>query len=135
MSCAELSFQLSGVVVHGNEKGRELGFPTANVPLSDDLAIPSGVYVSRLSDAEGFAAWGVTNVGVHPTLGSNSSILSETYLFCDAVDLYGKNVTVELFDFLRDERKFESADHLMLQIQKDIQTAKELLGIEKAPVK
>lgn len=109
-------------VVHGNRIGRTIGSPTINQPFPADFAIPKfGVYVS-LAWVEQTRYIGVTNIGVKPTVGSDTP-LAETYIHGFSGDLYGKQVRVELLRFLRAEKKFSSINQLREQIMLDNQEA------------
>ncbi|WP_186538681.1 bifunctional riboflavin kinase/FAD synthetase [Dulcicalothrix desertica] len=123
-------YTLHGVVVKGQQLGRTIGFPTANLELPKDKFLPSnGVYAVRIFEASGaselleFLALGVMNIGNRPTVnGENVTI--EVHLFDWAADLYGKKLVVELEKFLRPETKFASLEALKNQIQLDCSLAK-----------
>jgi riboflavin kinase / FMN adenylyltransferase len=115
-------FRLRGEVVHGDERGRTLGFPTANIVPDEALVCPGhGVYAARAADA--IAA---VNVGVRPTFGTGRAVLVETYLLDRDVDLYGQVLTIEFVARLRGERRFASAAELVAQMQRDVERAREL---------
>jgi riboflavin kinase / FMN adenylyltransferase len=117
-------FQLRGEVVPGDRRGRELGFPTANIVPDDALVCPGhGVYVAR---ADGACA--AVNVGVRPTFGTGRAVLVEAYLLDRDVDLYGHTLRVEFLSRLRGERRFASVDALVTQMQRDVQRTRELCG-------
>ncbi|MFI3247670.1 MAG: riboflavin kinase [Rikenellaceae bacterium] len=116
---------IEGVVVEGRQLGRKLGFPTANVALDGDLQIESGVYVSRITVDEK-VYHGVTNIGTNPTVGDVER-RSESYLFDFNGDLYGRKISVVLYQKLRSQMHFESVDHLRQQISEDIERARQLL--------
>ncbi len=117
-------FQLRGEVVRGDRRGRELGFPTANVVPDEALVHPGhGVYVA-LADGDCAAV----NVGVRPTFGTGRAVLVEAYVLDRDVDLYGKTLRVEFLRRLRGERRFPSADALMEQMRRDAEQARELCG-------
>jgi riboflavin kinase/FMN adenylyltransferase len=124
-------FTIEGTVVHGNKKGRLLGFPTANlVPVvvgHSALCLPAnGVYLTHATiNGKTFAA--VTNVGVKPTLEFQSPLIVETHLLDFTGDLYGKHLTVEFRDRLRPEKKFSNFEELQAQILKDTELARERL--------
>ena len=126
--------ELSGVVVRGDERGRALGFPTANLDDVTEMLPPHGVYAVKVDDldAQGEAgplAEGVTNVGVRPTVaaagGTKRTI--ETFLFDFAGDLYGRRLRLHLVARLRDERRFGSLDELKAQIARDVAQARKVL--------
>ena len=102
-------------VTHGRQLGRTWGSPTINQPFPAGYVLPRfGVYAS-LVEVEGQKYYGVTNIGVKPTVGSDCA-LSETWIPEFSGDLYGKKVPVELLDFIRPERKFDSLDQLKNEI-------------------
>jgi riboflavin kinase/FMN adenylyltransferase len=117
---------VEGVVVKGDERGRTLGFPTANFALGELAEPRRGVYVvrGRIGNA-GYG--GVANFGRRPTVGAAAPLL-ETCLFDFDGDLYGRRLEVEFVDFIRDERKFESLEALKTQIAADCETARRILG-------
>lgn len=102
-------------VTHGRQLGRTWGTPTINQPFPQGYVLPRfGVYAS-LVEVEGQKYYGVTNIGVKPTVGSDCA-LSETWIPEFSGDLYGKKVPVELLDFIRPERKFDSLEQLKNEI-------------------
>src|SRR5437588_42145 len=108
-------FKMRGEVVEGDHRGRELGFPTANLVPDEALVYPGhGVYVARA--AGGCAA---VNVGVRPTFGTGRAVLVEVYLLDRDADLYGQTLTVEFYKRLRGERRFESVQALVEQMRAD----------------
>lgn len=113
-------YAIHGTVVHGNHMGGPVfGFPTVNViPPEEKFLPPFGVYVSRVL-AEGVYYGGITNIGRKPTVEKESPIGVETYIFGLDKDLYGKNIEVQLLNFERPERKFDSLEQLKEQIEKD----------------
>lgn len=117
----ESRFTFSTEVVHGDERGRTLGFPTVNQPLDDDLVVPKfGVYASCVNiDGKKYPA--VTNIGLRPTFLLKKP-LSETHIIGFEGDLYGKNLEVELIEYLREEMRFTSAESLINAINSDIET-------------
>jgi riboflavin kinase / FMN adenylyltransferase len=115
-------FQMRGEVVEGDRRGRELGFPTANIVPDEALVIPGhGVYVAR---ADGACA--AVNVGVRPTFGTGRGVLVEAYLLDRDVDLYGHVLRVEFSKRLRGERRFESVGALVDQMRRDVERTREL---------
>ena len=115
-------FQLRGEVVHGDRRGRELGFPTANIVPDEALVCPGhGVYVAR---ADGDCA--AVNVGVRPTFGTGRAVLVEAYLLDRQVDLYGRRLRIEFLKRLRGERRFDSVEALVEQMHDDVRRAREL---------
>jgi riboflavin kinase / FMN adenylyltransferase len=116
------AFQMRGAVVHGDKRGRELGYPTANLVPDDALVCPGhGVYVARAGDATA-----AVNVGVRPTFGMGLSLLVEAYLLDRDEDLYGTELRLEFITRLRGERRFDSAQELIDQMAIDVAQAREL---------
>lgn len=114
-------YTITGVVTHGEQLGRKLGFPTMNViPAKEKLLVPKGVYVSSvvLDDKE---YSGISNVGCKPTVSDKKAELVETFLFDYAGDAYGKEIQVRLHKFIREERKFSSVEALKEQMCLDIE--------------
>jgi riboflavin kinase/FMN adenylyltransferase len=124
-------YTLTGVVIQGQQLGKKIGFPTANLLLPKDKFLPRlGVYavrVSTVSDEPNTTQnLGVMNIGNRPTVdGTNLSV--EVHLFDWSGDLYGKKLAVQLVEFLRPEQKFPSLAALKNQIQLDCTVAKEVL--------
>ena len=119
-------WEIEGVVEQGDQRGRTIGFPTANVALGEHLRPRFGVYAVRaLIDGHWRAA--VANLGKRPTVGKLQENF-EVHLFDFAGDLYGKTVRVALVDFIRPEMKFAGLDQLKAQIAADGQTARTLLA-------
>lgn len=122
---------LSGVVVHGDHRGRTIGFPTANLAEVQEALPPHGVYAC-LVDAlqpDGSArvlARAVANIGVRPTFGAGPSI--EAHLLDFDGDLYGARLRVHLVARLRPEQRFAGLPELVAQIRADVSAARELLG-------
>ena len=119
-------FSIYGEVIHGEQRGQKLGFPTANIQPGITLALPNGVYVSKIKFAEKIH-FGVTNVGKRPTFGENA-ITVETWLFDFDEDIYGKDLEVIPLFQLRPEKKFSSMQDLQNQIKTDIETARHYLA-------
>ena len=109
-------FQLRGEVVHGDERGRELGFPTANLVPDESLVCPGhGVYVAR---ADGDCA--AVSIGVRPTFGTGRAVLVEAYVLDRDLDLYGRILRLDFLSRLRGERRFDSTDALIAQMHEDV---------------
>ena len=110
---------LTGTVCHGSHLGSTWGIPTANVPISPELAVPAyGVYATRVT-VEGKTYDAVTNVGTHPTVGDTSAPQAETWLMDFDGDLYGKTVRIDFYHRLRGEQKFPSVEALVAEIRKN----------------
>jgi riboflavin kinase/FMN adenylyltransferase len=106
----------------GDRRGRELGFPTANIVPDDALVYPGhGIYVAH---ADGACA--AVSVGVRPTFGTGRAVLVEAYLLDRDVDLYGEVLSVEFLRRLRGERRFATVEQLVAQMREDVAHAREL---------
>lgn len=108
---------IEGVVRHGRQLGRELGFPTANMDVAATAEVESGVYESR-AQIDGVEYKAMSNLGWNPSVGGGTRHL-ETHVFGFSGDLYGKTLRVELRRKIRDERKFASLEELQAQIEED----------------
>lgn len=119
-------YSVSGVVSKGNQFGRKLEFPTVNLyPTEYKLLPPNGVYATRIIiDDEKF--YGVTNLGVKPTVSDASDISVETHIFDYSRDVYGKKIEVEFMHFLRPEMKFDDVEALKKQMTIDTEFAKNM---------
>jgi len=118
--CLGAPFMVEGEVVTGDQRGRELGFPTANIVPDDRLAIPGhGVYAAF---ADGVPA--AVNVGVRPTFESGRGVLIETYLIDRNEDLYGRTLRVAFVERLRGERNYPDVQQLIDQMHRDVEDAK-----------
>tara|TARA_B100000674_G_C37822518_1_gene906541 strand:- start:474 stop:1202 length:729 start_codon:yes stop_codon:yes gene_type:complete len=121
--------RIEGVVIGGEQRGRELGYPTANMSL-DGLHLPNlGVYAVLVDVLNGEHVGcynGVASLGVRPMFGENTPNL-ETFIFDFSGDLYGATLSVALVDFMRPEIKFDSLEKLIVQMDQDSLKAKELL--------
>jgi riboflavin kinase / FMN adenylyltransferase len=124
---------LRGTVVHGNRRGRELGFPTANLAFDYTPALPAlGIYLGRVTVAGRGVEPGhpaLVSVGVRPTFHDDGRVLVEVYLLDWDGDLYDSEMTVELDARLREERRFDSVDALVDQMRADEAEARRLLAI------
>jgi riboflavin kinase/FMN adenylyltransferase len=115
-------FLFEGTVVEGDRRGRELGFPTANVVPDDHLAVPGhGVYSAW---AHGHPA--AVNVGVRPTFETGRGLLVEAYLLDFEGDLYGQQLRIAFTERLRGEKRFESVDDLVAQMGRDVERARDI---------
>ncbi|MEZ5558236.1 MAG: bifunctional riboflavin kinase/FAD synthetase [Pseudomonadales bacterium] len=119
-----------GRVVYGRQLGRQLGVPTANIPLHRYRAALDGVYVVTVSGLDRVYQ-GIANIGIRPTVQGKEPLL-EVHLFDFAGDIYGELLTVEFKHKIRDERAFEGLDALKAQIGRDIETAREWFAHEVA---
>jgi riboflavin kinase/FMN adenylyltransferase len=120
------SYYVDGTVIEGRKRGRELGFPTANIATDNELLPPHGIYATVL-DVDGVVHAGLTNIGTRPTF-DESDVTVETYLLKYSGDLYGKRVRLSFVQRLRDERRFEDVDALRAQMQADERWAERLFS-------
>lgn len=118
-------YTIDGVVVEGAKRGRELGFPTANLSTENDLVPPTGVYATAL-DLGGTRWPSITNVGVRPTFESAGAVTVETHVLGLQREIYGAAVSLSFVQRLRDERRFADVDALKEQIEADIRRARRL---------
>ena len=116
---------IDGTVVQGAQRGRTIGFPTANLSTENELLPPHGVYATTAT-IEGLVYPSVTNIGVRPTVDQSGRVSIETHLFNVDRDLYGARMRLGFVQRLRDERAFESLDALKTQIQADCDRARVL---------
>ena len=120
-------FALHGPVVGGARRGRTIGFPTANIAIAPDLAVPAfGVYVTRAFIESGAPLPAVTNIGRRPTFDDGSPSI-ETHVLDFDGDLYGRELRIELLARLRGEQKFDGIESLVAQIQRDVAAARAYL--------
>lgn len=118
--------RVSGEVVRGDARGRDLGYPTANISVSGAVAMPAdGIYAVRVTGA--VAADGVASIGVRPTFGDHGVRLLEVHLFDVTVDLYGSVIDVDFVERLRGERRFDTVDALIEQMDDDSLRARRAL--------
>ncbi len=124
------SYQVSGVVSHGRQIGRQLGMPTVNLlPPGEKLLPPNGVYYSRVW-MDGVCYPSISNIGYKPTVSATKVIGVETYLYGFREDAYDRQITVDLLLFKRAEQKFDSIEHLKAQMKKDIEEGAIFHGIK-----
>jgi riboflavin kinase/FMN adenylyltransferase len=125
------AFAIEAAVQQGDQRGRTIGFATANMPLDDYVLPKFGVYAVRAEILDGGFAGavlnGVANLGMRPTVGTDKPRL-ESHFFDFEGDLYGANLRVSLLHFIRAEQKFDGLDALQAQIAKDSDQAREMLG-------
>ena len=118
---------IDGTVVHGAGRGREIGFPTANLDTPNELLPPAGVYATTAA-VNGIEHPSVTNIGMRPTFGDVDRIHVETHLLDASRDLYGARIRLSFVQRLRDERAFADVDALRAQIEADCRAARRLFG-------
>jgi riboflavin kinase/FMN adenylyltransferase len=128
-ACLGAPFLFEGEVVQGDQVGRTLGFPTANIVPDDDYVVPGhGVYAAF---ANGVPA--AVNVGVRPTFETGRGLLVEAYLMDFDGDLYGKQLRVAFVERLRGEKRFPSAEDLIAQMHRDVAQAREVCEAYRPP--
>lgn len=124
---------LEGIVVEGDRRGRELGFPTANLRFGYRPAMPSlGVYAGRVTEAGPTVSAGhpaLISIGTRPTFHDDAEVLAEVHLLDFDGDLYGLRLGVELLTRLRDEQRFADAGALVAQMQRDAALGRAMLGM------
>jgi len=122
-------FRLGGRVVSSDKRGRALGFPTANLDVKPQQALPGDGTYATIAQVDGVQFLSATNVGIRPTFGEGRRRV-ETHLLNYKGDLYGKQISVEFVQKLRDERRFRSSQELKAQIEKDVRQAETVLAKE-----
>ena len=121
-------FCIGGRVVRGQQLGRSLGYPTANIRLGRRVSPIQGIFAVRVHGVAGHAMPGVASLGLRPTVGGRE-VLLEAHLFDYAGDLYGRHVSVEFVAKLRDEEKFADLDALTRQMHRDAAAARDVLAL------
>jgi riboflavin kinase/FMN adenylyltransferase len=120
-------FSLSGQIVSGDRRGRTLGFPTANLDINPEQALPDdGVYVTIAHVGHELMP-SVTNIGVRPTFGGGKHLV-ETYVIDYEGELLGQGLTIDLVDKLRDEKRFDTVEELKSQMDRDVEQARQILS-------
>ncbi len=117
---------IHGPVIHGRERGRAIGFPTANIESETECIPPDGVYATRVVLDDG-AYGSITNIGMRPTFSEKARTI-EAHIFNFDLDIYGQRVKIDLIERIRPERKFDSAEALKNQIALDLSKAREILA-------
>ncbi len=120
------NFYIEGQIKEGEKRGRQIGFPTANLETDWDILPKVGVYAT-LANVDGTKHQSITNIGFRPTFGQNE-LLIETHIFDFNEDIYKKRMKVEFVDRVRDEQKFNGPEALVEQIKKDVEKVKEILS-------
>jgi riboflavin kinase/FMN adenylyltransferase len=128
-AAAELGrpWAIRGTVVHGDERGRTIGFPTANIPLGRHLEPARGVYAVTVRLPDGSNKAGAANIGRRPTVSTGPESLLEVHIFDFDGDLYGTELPVALHAYIRPERKFPGLPALKAQIAQDVAQARQIL--------
>lgn len=127
----KLPVTLTGRVLAGNKIGRQFSMPTANINPEEDVSgLMRGVYYSTIA-VDGKIYFGITNLGVRPTISDGNPVNAETFIYDFDGDLYGKQAEVTLIDFRRSERKFRSLDELYKTIGDDFRAGAMFHGISQ----
>jgi riboflavin kinase/FMN adenylyltransferase len=128
-------YAVSGTVVRGDARGRELGYPTANLQLTHHKLVPQdGIYFVQV-DVGGPTRYGMVSIGVRPTFFDQGQRTVEVHLLDFEGDLYGETLTVQFLKRLREERKFDSAQQLVVQMHLDEQHSRALMAEFKSKVR
>ena len=135
--CLGRPYELCGIVEHGEQMGRKMAFPTANISVDSCRMIPKrGVYAVRvLGNPKSNTSWkmGMTNIGLRPTFDGHKQTI-ETHIFDFNGDLYGQQLSIQFVARLRDEQSFENAEALVRQMQADEQAARKILTSYPSPL-
>jgi riboflavin kinase / FMN adenylyltransferase len=120
-------YSMTGRVVRGNQLGRQLGFPTANLRTGRRRVPVAGIFAVRVHGVAASPLPGVASMGTRPTVAGGGEMLLEAHLFDFAGDLYGREIEVEFVSKLRDEQRFSDLDALVVQMNKDAADARRIL--------
>jgi riboflavin kinase/FMN adenylyltransferase len=122
-------YAIEGVVQRGDQRGRDLGYPTANLTLGDYQRPRYGIYAVRVTLEDGSEHPGVANLGVRPTFDPPQELL-EAHLFDFYGDLYGQKIEVALHAFIREEKRFDGIEPLIDEMRRDEAEARQLLALD-----
>jgi len=124
------SYGLAGTVVKGQQLGRKIGFPTANiyVEFKDKLIPGNGVYFVEVT-VEGSLFFGMLNIGVRPTIDANLARTIEVNIFDFDQEIYGQEIKIEFISKVREEQKFESLDKLIQQLKNDEDYCRSIIAV------
>ena len=120
-------YMISGLVIEGDKRGRQIGFPTANISLGKLIRPAFGVYAVLIEGIENKVLRGIANIGRRPTV-NDRGVLLEVNIFDFNEDIYGKKIFISLIDFIRHEKKFDGIENLKKQIVMDVKLSKSILG-------
>ena len=120
-------YMISGLVIEGDKRGRQIGFPTANISLGKLIRPAFGVYAVLIEGIENKVLRGIANIGRRPSV-NDRGVLLEVNIFDLNEDIYGKKIFISLIDFIRDEKKFDGIENLKKQIVMDVKLSKSILG-------
>jgi riboflavin kinase / FMN adenylyltransferase len=123
-------YSMCGRVIHGDKRGRTIGYPTANIRMARKNLPISGVFAVTMTGIDGLEIEGIANVGVRPTVDGSNKVILETHLFDFDRDIYGNKVTVHFKQKIRAERRFQTVDELKEQIVADVVEAKNIFATQ-----
>ncbi|MEQ1544973.1 bifunctional riboflavin kinase/FAD synthetase [Methyloglobulus sp.] len=123
-------YSICGRVIHGDKRGRTIGYPTANIRIAINNLPFSGVFAVTMTGIGDLRIEGVANVGVRPTIDGSNKVVLETHLFDFNRDIYGYKVTVHFKQKIRAERRFQTVDELKEQIVDDVAEAKKIFAAQ-----
>lgn len=123
-------YSICGRVIHGDKRGRTIGYPTANIRMARKNIPVSGVFAVTMTDMDGAEIEGIANVGVRPTVDGSNKVVLETHLFDFDRDIYGHTVAVHFKRKIRAERRFQTVDELKEQIVEDVAEAKKIFAAQ-----
>jgi riboflavin kinase / FMN adenylyltransferase len=123
-------YSVCGRVVHGDKRGRTIGYPTANIRMARKNIPISGVFAVTMTGIDGLEIHGVANIGVRPTVDGSDKVVLETHLFDFDRDIYGYKVAVYFKQKIRAERRFQTMDELKAQIVDDVAEAKKIFATQ-----
>ena len=121
-------YSVCGRIVHGDKRGRTIGYPTANMQMVRKNSPISGVFAVTMTGIDDLEFKGVANVGVRPTVAGGNNVVLETFLFDFNQDIYGRYVEVHFKQKIRAERRFQTVDELKEQIEADVAEAKNIFA-------
>ena len=123
--------EVRGAVVEGDRRGRELGFPTANIAVPEEICLPAaGIYAGTFTGADGMDRPAAISLGHRPTFYTDQAyLLLEAYLLDFTGDLYGQRAAVRFVERIRAEERFDSAEALVAAMHRDVEAARRLLGV------
>ena len=120
------NFSLSGRIVKGFQRGKELGFPTANLSFDENQLIPeNGIYATKVY-LKNITYNGATSIGTNPTFQNQHKTI-ETFILNFNQDIYGESIKLEFIDKIRDEQSFKSVESLIIQMKEDVQKIQQIL--------
>lgn len=123
-------YEVHGKVVHGDKRGRDLGYPTANIETRHPLIPPPGIYATRLEDQTLGILNAATYIGDRPTFADDASMRIESFVIDaeESIDLYDKDVRLHFVARIREDRAFDSSEELVAQMEKDVEKARSILA-------